>query len=161
MKRILFIAVIIAIAGAGAYLVYQSFSGSKKPPGTEEVSDDAIKVSKDGENFSLEEIKNPASVDYGVRIYPGAKPDSNEKLSSNVQVNNQSFIVGSFTTSDSLNKVVSFYKKQLGSEAVVSEFKDRESVCQVISKSGENLLIRICSEDNVTKFSIINARNQE
>jgi hypothetical protein len=113
------IVVLILLAGAvGTYFWYQV----KKAVTVNEKGDGVSLSVPGGGNFSVGESANSAA-DLGVPVYPGAVKG---KGSVNMKFGGTSMVIGQYTTSDSIDQVVDFYKSKLpsGSLAVTSGTND-------------------------------------
>lgn len=109
MKKWIVIGVIIFII-VGSALVYRHF--------TREAGTDEFSASESGLNYSgsMGQLNvgyvDPTLADFGVPLYPGARTVS-DKSSGKVDINGQKFLMSSFTSGDSKDKIVSFYQSQI------------------------------------------------
>lgn len=109
MKKWIIIGVIIIII-VGSTLVYRYFN---REGGSDEfsASESGLSYSGDMGQLNIGYI-DPTLSDFGIPLYPGARAVS-DKSSGEVDINGQKFLMSSFTSGDSKDKIVSFYQSQI------------------------------------------------
>ncbi len=143
--------VIILIVGAVGYLGYRAVHAIKDAANGEKVTIPG----GNGGSFSINSNKTYSASELGTDIYPGA---TSIRGGMKMDLPTGSMVTGVFTTSDSKDKVVAFYKDKLGAgsglmdsdEAAVLSTKrgEKESVMVTVSnKANEN--------DGKTKIAIV------
>jgi hypothetical protein len=108
-----------------------------------------------GMSVNADSGKKFTSSELGVDIYPGADPSKSGNLRMNIA--GSSVVSATFTTSDSKDKVVDFYKDKLGSNSTSMDFG--ESAILTEKKSDQDQVsITISQKSNEdegkTKFVI-------
>lgn len=101
---------------------------------------------------TVETSQDPEKVaqDLGVDVYPGAQPQKNASTSATFGSVHTATAV--FQTSDSVDKVCSFYKSKFPNSAVTTSDQNR---CSIVSNDSKNMVtISIESGGEVTKLSI-------
>ncbi len=155
MGRKLLIVVIILIIGLGAYLIYRS-SSSSSSTSTASLTDKGLSLSLGSNSIDVQYIGDPAKINYGIGIYPGAKADSQKESSATAKINNATMTYGTFTTTAPTSNVLEFYKKQMGSQAQVSSMNNGEMSYTVVSIKGkQSPVVSVYTEDGQTKFTIL------
>jgi len=155
MKRVLIIIGAVVIVAGVAYYAYSRYAASKKAAeyavnftstGFETGSGDTKKV--------VEKISDPLRVEYGVSIYPGSK--ESETPSAYVQNAGVQYTIGTFTTSDSVEKVVSYYQKQFGTDAQTNKATVGSVVYTVVTKKNVNRpVVSVYKDGKATSFMLI------
>jgi hypothetical protein len=74
-----------------------------------------------GGSFSINTEKTYSAAELGIDIYPGA---ASLKGGMKIEVPNASTITGIFSTSDSKDQVIAFYKEKMGSDITTMDFGD-------------------------------------
>ena len=92
-----------------------------------------------------------AAVDTGVPAYPGAETPEGQ---TGVVLGMAGLKMQQYTTSDSVDKVVAFYRDKLGPKAVVTQSGNQASVHVVGSNSVVNVAIAVDSASGKTKIVI-------
>jgi hypothetical protein len=149
LKIILIIVAIIVglgILGVGAmgYMVYRVAHSVH-------VSDNGNgNVSVNGFGLNANSADHLNSSDLGVDIYPGAEQ---AKGGMKMNIAGTSTVIGKFTTSDSKDAVVAFYKDKLGPDATDFDYSSGAILSQ---KKGdqESVAVTITAVDGKTQFSI-------
>ena len=101
---------------------------------------------------TVETSQDPEKVaqDLGVDVYPGAQPQKNASTSATFGSVHTATAV--FQSSDSVDKVCSFYKSKFPNSAVTTSDQNR---CSIVSNDPKNMItISIESGGDVTKLSI-------
>lgn len=103
---------------------------------------------------SVETPKDPeqAAKDLGIDVYPGAQVQKNGTAS--VTFGNMHTVTANFESSDSVDKICSFYKSKFPSATVRTSDQNR---CTLVSNDQKNMItINIESRGDTTKFQIAN-----
>ena len=141
---------VLAAAGFGyfAYRVSRAVHISNKGGG-------AVEISTPGGSFSAGNTTVSAS-DLGVDIYPGAAA---QKGAVRISTPSGTAITGVFETTDSLDKVVDFYKGKLGSGASVYQ-SDKGAVLTLADEAKKtSVMVTISADDpdGKTKIAIMHS----
>lgn len=114
----------------------------------------AVTVSTPGGTYSAGNT-NVTAGDLGVDIYPGA---TQQQGSARVTTPNGTAVTAAFVTSDSMDKVVDFYKGKLGSGASVFS-SDKSAMLSLTSDNKKtSLMITVTAESNgQTKIGIMHS----
>jgi hypothetical protein len=113
-----------------------------------------------GGSFSLNQNKSYSAAELGTDIYPGAGPSQG---GMKMDLPTASVVTGVFTTSDSKQQVVDFYKNKFGSDATVF---DSDASAVISLKKGEKESIIVTVEGNSsqnsgkTKFTIMHSKSK-
>lgn len=127
-KKILgILIVVLAIVGIG-YAIYLAVNGTRNDSvkTVAEADDEGLKLLYGDLGADIQYIADPTKVDYGINQYPGAAVSSNEKLSFQGKVNQSELTVGTFTTQDTVDEVMQYYKTQFGSTAKTGDIKSSD-----------------------------------
>jgi hypothetical protein len=152
MKIILVVVAVIifvSLLGAGA-CVYMVYRAKQKVMQFENKVQSTFPVP----TGTREEPTQPAApaIDMaGVPIYPGATA---KEGTAELNMGVAGLKVRQFTTSDSVDKVVAFYKDKLGSQAMVTQ-NGQQALVQVVGSNGViNVAIGSDSSSGITKITI-------
>lgn len=119
LKKVFGVLVIVLVLLGVGYAIYSAVSGTRKGniKTVAKVDDQGLTVMYGDLGTDIEYIEDPTVVNYGVKQYPGSTPASQKELSFQGKVNSSEMTVGTFVTQDSVDKVVAYYKSQLGETA--------------------------------------------
>lgn len=137
----------ILSVGAFSFFVYRV---AKSAHVTQE--GDHVKVETPFGN--VESSKDPANVakDLGVDVYPGALAQKNGNV--DMTFGNVRTTTASFESSDSLDKVCTFYKARFPNAMTTSSDENR---CSIVSNDQKNMVtVNIEAHGDTTKFQITN-----
>jgi hypothetical protein len=105
--------------------------------------------------------KSYSADELGTEIYPGAQ---SAKGGMKMDLPSGSMITGIFTTSDSKDQVVAFYKGKFGSEASVMDVQDA-AIMTVKKGAKESVMVTVTSKDSEndgkTKIAIVHTTNSK
>jgi hypothetical protein len=116
-----------------------------------------VSINTPGGTFSAGNVKVSAS-DLGVDLYPGA---TQQQGAVRVSTPNGTAITAVYETSDSMDKVVDFYKSKLGSGASVYQ-SDKSAVLSLANEDKkDNVMITISNDDSdgKTKIGIMHSKS--
>ena len=121
-KLLLAVFVLIFVGGAG-FFAYKLVNGKKKTNQVvAQVNDQGFLFSYGDKVENIKYIEDPLSQSYGtLAAYPNATALKGKGNSLQGVINGAQVKVGGFTTADSLEKVVAYYKKQLGANVKIKE----------------------------------------
>jgi len=127
-------------------------------------------VSSDGQHVTMSTPEGTVDVntsksysadELGTEIYPGAQ---SAKGGMKMDLPSGSMITGIFTTSDSKDQVVAFYKSKFGSEASVMDVQDA-AIMTVKKSDKESVMVTVTSKDSEndgkTKIAIVHTTNNK
>ncbi|MCX6809869.1 MAG: hypothetical protein NTZ65_03950 [Candidatus Berkelbacteria bacterium] len=156
MKKVLIIFGILILALVG-YFTYQSYSGKPKTPNiSESFTDKGFSISGLGKSIDTEYVSDPMNSDFGVAIYPNSQPAANVQSAGKVDIGGEKALIGTFRTSDSLAKVVTFYTKQMGSQAVTGDVESNGVTYKIIkNQNNQGTVISVYTQDNSTLFILV------
>ncbi len=127
--------------------------------------DDAVIAHKSDEGEVTIATRKLTEADLGVAIYPGAKQDDGGSLTFSGK-NDEGKISGAvFSTDDSFEKVLAFYKEKLGPSAEVMELSSNQERSALITRSdeasGESTQVLITREkgSGQTKINVSHSSN--
>lgn len=150
MKKTVFYIFIALIALAILYVGAKSiFSKSSSSDGY---------VDLGGEDATLKyKAAEESELDLGVTKYPGSKyVESDDSLSGEVKTESGTTLVGTYKTSDSTDKVLVYFKEQLGSEYKTAKINDGENDLTVLGSTDTTApMVEIYAEDGLTYIKII------
>lgn len=156
MKKIIIIVVIVVAAAVGGYLIWRSVSQPKAPKVTQEFSDTGFKIAEGNYSLSAQYVGDPLKADYGIAVYPSAKPIADKQAAGNIDLNGKKLLVASFTSSDSVSQVITFYQKQMGSQAITGDIDTGTVTYKVIkNKNNTGPIVSVYTKDNKTYFTIV------
>ena len=144
------IAVIVGLGilsvGAFSFFVYRV---AKSAHVTQE--GDRVKIDSPLGSFTANDPEQTAK-DLGVDIYPGAQVQKNG--SASVTFGNVHTVTASFESSDSVDKVCTFYKSKFPGARVSSSDQNR---CSIVSNDQTNMIsVNVEGNGDTTKFQIAN-----
>lgn len=157
MGRKLLIVLIVVAVGVGGYFIYRSASGSStSSSGNVQITDKGMKITSGAKSMDVQYIGDPAKVNYGIGIYPGATVDSSKESSATAKINDVTITYGTFVTTSGVDAVLAFYQKQMGSQALTNSISDGETSYKVLTIKGKQTpVISIYTESGQTKFRIL------
>jgi hypothetical protein len=145
------IAVIVGLGilsvGAFSFFVYRVAKSAH-------VSQEGDHVKVETPFGNVETSKDPAQAakDLGIDVYPGAEVQKNGTAS--VTFGSMHTVTASFESSDSVDKVCSFYKSKFPGARVTSSDQNR---CSIVTNDQQNMItINVESSGDTTKFQIAN-----
>ena len=101
------------IAGL-AYGVYYFLKGRSNQDVVENYTKEGFEITQGSDNKKVSYIADPLQVNFGVTLYPGSK--KSERQSADIDTNGNKRTIGVFTSSDSVEKVIEYFQKQIGSD---------------------------------------------
>ncbi|OQA52055.1 MAG: hypothetical protein BWY43_00662 [candidate division WS2 bacterium ADurb.Bin280] len=118
VKKVFAIIVLLAFLGGGSYAVYLAINGTRENDiePVANVSDEGVELLFGDLGTDLKYLTSPSTVDYGVVKYPSAVVSSQKELSFEGEVNGSQLTVGTFTTEDTVDKVMDFYIGKFGKD---------------------------------------------
>lgn len=149
MRRTVFYVFIALIALALLYVGAKSiFSGSSSSDGY---------VDLGGEDSTLKyKAAKESDLNLGVTKYPDSEYVTTDSLSGEVITESGTTMVGTYKTDDSVEKVLAYFKDQLGSGYKTAKINDGETDMTVLGSSDKNdPMVEIYVEDDLTYIKII------
>jgi len=133
-KAIIAVIVLVIVVGAG-YALYSLVTAKKSSNVIENFSSQGFEVGKPGSTEKADYIADPLKEDFGISIYPGAKPFEDGSAKSAVAASGgNSAKIGIFTTADSEERVIAYYQKQIGSASQTNKAVLGDVTYTVIAK---------------------------
>jgi hypothetical protein len=155
-RKIILFVIIIAVILGGYFGISWYLKNKAASSQTAVQTDNGFEVTSPSGSVKLEYLADPASVNYGLAIYPGAEADADKEISATTTINGTTITYGTFDTSDSTEKVVAYYQKQMGSSSKVNIIQDGDSTVKLVSIQDKNTpVVRVYSENATTKFTLI------
>ncbi|MDD5542248.1 MAG: zinc ribbon domain-containing protein [Acidobacteriia bacterium] len=156
---VLVVLIVVGLVGAGLFIkktVLDNVSVKEGPGGKAEVS-----INTPGGQMKINARDEITEEKLGVAIYPGAKADEGAGSVTFSGEGGKGGMIGgaAFTTSDSVDQVVSFYKGRLGSKATVLETTAEGKHSVVLNVTTQDSWKTIVVEDEgngTTKISVSN-----
>lgn len=140
---------IILILLIGGVIVYKYFTPTSE---VDQFSSDDKGFSYSGKMGDLQVgYTDPASSDFGVPVYPGAKAVS-ENSTGEVTISGQKFLMGSFTSSDSKQNIISYYQKQI--EGAITGTLEKDNPETVI-KSPNGPSVSVSTKNSISYIVIV------
>jgi hypothetical protein len=134
-KKIVIIVVALIIVGGLGYTAFSFVKKKNSSDVVEKFTDDGFEVGTASNLKKVTYIKDPLSVDFGVSIYPGAKAHKDDQAqSATVTADGVTTKIGVFETADSVERVVTYYQKQIGSGSQTNQTVLGDTTYNVISK---------------------------
>jgi hypothetical protein len=147
---VLAIFVVLGIAAAGVI----GFVGYKVSKAVHRAGNGDVSFSSPtGGSISMGNASNISSAELGVPEYPGAKRAPG---SMKMKTSTRSLVTAAFTTSDSAEKVVAFYKDKLGEQTSITEHSN-STVLSSGESNDDKLVVTITPEDSQTKITVMHA----
>lgn len=120
---------------------------------------DKVTLHTPGGTFSANQSTSYSASDMGIDLYPGAE---GQHGGSKIETPNGSVMTGVFTTSDSKDQVVSFYKSKMGSGASV--YDSANGALLNISKGNhESIMVTVNADPSrhqgKTQITIVHSRS--
>jgi hypothetical protein len=115
-------------------------------------SGDSVKADTPFGSFSTSKDPEQIAKDIGVDLYPGAEMQKN--ASASVTMGSIHTVTAVLLTSDSVDKVCTFYKEKFANASVTSSDQNR---CNLVSNDQKNMItINIDADGDSTKLQITN-----
>jgi hypothetical protein len=111
-----------------------------------------VSVSMPNGTITTGKSANLTAADLGVDPYPGAI--STNDGSMNMKTPNGSMVTSVFTSSDSSDKVVNFYKEKFGDQASIVQ-TGNGTMLSAGEKDKNSVMVTITPQGNLTKIAII------
>lgn len=154
---VIVVLIVVFVVGVGLFFkktVFDNVSVKNGPGGKAEIS-----INTPGGQVKLNAHGNITEEKLGVPIYPGAKAEEGAGTVSFTGNDEKGGLFGgaSFTTNDSAQKVVDFYKSKLGNKVTVLETTSEGKHSVVLNVSTPNAWKTITIEDEgngVTKIAV-------
>lgn len=144
---------ILAVASLSFFVYRVAKTARDKVHVTQE--GDQVKVDSPLGSFSANNSEQ-ATKDLGVDVYPGSQAQKNGNVS--MKFGNVQTVTASFASSDSLDKVCTFYKAKFPNAMTTSSDQNR---CTIVSNDQQGMVtINIESNGDATKFQISNVRKK-
>ena len=159
MKKIIIITgiLIVLVGGYFLYVKLTNNSTATSNAGFNETSNDQGFSITQGKNEITAKYADPSSIDFGVKVYPNAQANSDQKTAGNFNLNGIKLTAATYTTSDARTKVETFYTNQFGSDAVTSTLADGDTTYSVIKSKANTTgpIVNIWVQDSTTYFTIL------
>jgi hypothetical protein len=139
--------VLLGVIGAGVI----GFGVYKITKSAHRNADGGVSFSTAGGTITTGSSANFSAADLGTALYPGAVSGQG---SMNMKLPTESLVTAVYTSSDSPDKIVSFYKEKMGDQATVTQSGNR-TVFTAGDKDKESIMITVSPEGNTTKFVIM------
>jgi hypothetical protein len=154
MKKVLFIAGIIVVVVGVAWFV--STRSKQSDSGKVDINDKGVNISQNGRNISEEYISDTSKLDLGISIYPNAELIDSKDAAAKININGVQGLAATYQTGDSREKVENYFKKQIGSTAIVSEAVNNSITYRVIkSSSNTGSFVNVWNEGKTIYFTVI------
>lgn len=136
MKRLIIAIVILILLIVAGYFIYTKYLQKTFGIGgavTRTAS--SYKATEGSKSVEFQDITNPSTVNLGLPVYSGAVISTVQGDSTSSVVNGLKMTVLTYTSSDPVDKVVSFYKDQMGPSAVTYDNKLMDRTETTVAKS--------------------------
>lgn len=157
IKKVLIIVLALAVLGGAYYyfFVAKSTSTSSTKSGvTETVTDQGVTLANASGSLNVVYL-DAQKTDFGVAIYPKAALANGTKSAAKISIKGTTYLVGLFTSTDSLANVVSYYQKQMGSQLKTSTLISGTNTITLISSDNvKNPTVQVYRENNLTNIRI-------
>ena len=156
MKKTILILVAIIILGVGGYFLYSYIRSSKNVQNTGEITEQGFSAQIEDKELSVQYIADPQDKGYGVPIYPNAQASKSKDSSAQVNINETDFTMATFLTSDSVSRVVEYYKKQFGGSAVSNQYTDEDITYNIVTLGdAQSPVVSVFQKDGKTNILIV------
>jgi hypothetical protein len=135
--------IVAGVLGFTAYKVSRSIHRNSNGDVSIRTSDGSITTGRSA---------NISATDLGTVPYPGAS--SSNEGSMNMKTPNGSMVTSVFTSSDSSDKIVAFYKEKLGDQASIIQ-SGNGTMLSAGEKDKDSVVVTITPEDGKSKIAII------
>lgn len=127
-KKVLGVLIIVIAVVGISYAIYRAVNGTRSGSvqTVAESSDDSLKLLYGDLGTDIQYISDPTLIDYGIKQYPGSQASTDKTLSFSGTVNQSELTVGTFTTQDSVDDVIDYYKTQFGDGAKVTDIESEK-----------------------------------
>lgn len=136
----------IIVAGVLGFTAYKMSRSIRRN------SNGDVSISTSNGSITTGRSANISAADLGTVLYPGAS--SSNEGSMNMKTPNGSMVTSVFTSSDSSDKVVAFYKEKLGDQASIVQ-TGNGTMLSAGEKDKDNVMVTITPEDGKSKIVII------
>jgi hypothetical protein len=140
---VLFCVLVAAVIGYSAYKVSKSFHKD---------SNGNVSISTPNGTITTGKSANVSAADLGVASYPGSV--STNDGSMNMKSPTGSMVTSVFTSTDSSDKIVSFYKEKLGDQASIVQTSNG-TVLSAGDKDKDSIMVTVTPEGSASKIVII------
>jgi hypothetical protein len=140
--------VLLGVIGAGVI----GFGVYKISKTAHRNADGGVSFSTPGGTITAGNSANISAADLGTALYPGAVSGQG---SMNMKLPTESLVTAVYTSSDSPDKIVSFYKEKLGDQASIVQSSNNRTVLTAGDKDKESIMVTVSPEGNTTKFVIM------
>ena len=152
------IAVIVGLGmlsvGAFSFFVYRVAKSARDKVHISQEGDQ-VKIDSPIGSFSANNSEQ-ATKDLGVDVYPGSQAEKSGNAS--MTFGNVHTVTASYESSDSLDKVCTFYKSKFPNAMTTSSDQNR---CTIVSNSQDGMItVNIEANDGTTKFQISNVNKK-
>ncbi len=120
-------------------------------------SDGGVSLSTPNGTITTGKSANVSAADLGIDPYPGANASEG---SMNMKTPNGSMVTAVYTSPDSPDKVVAFYRAKLGESASIVQ-SSNGTVISAGEKDKDNVVVTITPESTGTKIAIIHVTNSK
>lgn len=132
--------IVIMIVAVLGYIGYRAVHAIKAAANGERITIPGAS----GGSFSVNSVKSYSAEELGTDVYPGATPI---KGGMKLAMPNGTFLTGVFSTPDSREQVVAFYKSKFGSDSGTME-SDDASVLTLKKSDKEQVMITVSNKAN-------------
>jgi hypothetical protein len=139
----------IIVAGVIGIGVYKVAKGAHKD------SNGNVSITTPGGTITTGTSANISEDELGTALYPGAVSGQG---SMNMKTPNGSMVTAVYTTTDSSDKIVAFYRDKLGDQASIVQ-NSNGTVLSSGEKDKDNIVITITPEGSSSKIAIIHVTN--
>ena len=134
--------IVAGVIGIGVYKVSKTMHKN---------ADGGVSFSTPGGTITTGSSANITAADLGTAIYPGA---TSGQGSMNMKTPKGSMVTAVYTSPDSSDKIVAFYKERLGDQASVVQ-SSNGTVLSAGDKEKDSVMVTVTPEGNVSKIVIM------
>jgi hypothetical protein len=138
--------IVAGVIGIGVYKVAKSVHKN---------SSGNVSISTPGGTITTGQSANVTAADLGVDLYPGATTGEG---SMNMKTPNGSMVTAVYLSPDASDKIVAFYKENLGDQASIVQTSNG-TVLSAGQKDRDNVVITITTEGSSSKIAIVHVTN--
>lgn len=155
MKKYIIILVVVLLLIGGVW-IYSALKNKNQLNSSQDFNDKGFIVSQNGKSVSGQYISDTSSLDLGLAAYPNATIIADKDAAEKLNLQGVKLTAATYTTSDARDKVETYYKSKIGTDAIIVEAVDGAQTYRLVkSKNNIGSSVNVWVQDKVTYFTII------
>jgi len=156
MKRYLFLAGVLIVVIGGVWIYSVTRQKNEYTGMSQEFTDKGFSVSQNGQTVSADYIADKSNLNLGIAVYPRAQMIEDKDAAESINLNGIKILAATYSTTDDRIQVETYYKNQIGSDAIAVEAVQGNNTYRVI-KSSANIgsFVTVWVDGATTYFTIV------